>query len=167
MTWIPRGRRLMQSRLGRTMRPMAARLYALPGSHPSVTAELTLQRKGIDYRRLDLVPAVHRPLLRALRFPGITVPALVIDGRRVQGSRTISRALDEIRAEPPLFPADPTAADCQSPPSVGRRIGLDDLRPAMEGRPAGEHALRVCPEFPGRIGPVLPENLLEPLRAAA
>jgi len=45
----------MQSRLGRTMRPMAARLYALPGSHPSVTAELTLQRKGIDYRRLDLV----------------------------------------------------------------------------------------------------------------
>src|SRR5437588_235689 len=107
MTWIPRGRRLMQSRLGRTMRPMAARLYALPGSHPSVTAELTLQRKGIDYRRLDLVPAVHRPLLRALRFPGITVPALVIDGRRVQGSRTISRALDEIKPDPPLLPADP------------------------------------------------------------
>src|SRR3989442_2394503 len=100
MTWIPRGRRLMQSRLGRTMRPMGARLYALPGSHPSVTAELTLQRKGIDYRRLDLVPAVHRPLLRALRFPGLTVPALRIDGRRVHVARTISSALYQNRSHP-------------------------------------------------------------------
>jgi glutathione S-transferase len=35
------------------------------------------------------------------------VPALRLDGRRLQGSRTIARALDEVRPEPPLFPSDP------------------------------------------------------------
>jgi glutathione S-transferase len=32
---------------------------------------------------------------------------MTVDGRRVQGSREISRALDELQPEPPLFPADP------------------------------------------------------------
>jgi glutathione S-transferase len=31
-----------------------------------------------------------------------------IDGRRLQSSRAISRALEEVQPEPPLFPADPT-----------------------------------------------------------
>jgi glutathione S-transferase len=45
-------------------------------------------------------------VVRLVGFPGITVPALRIDGRRVQGSRQISRFLDELRASPRLFPAD-------------------------------------------------------------
>src|SRR3989442_13865509 len=248
---------------------MAARLYALPASHPSLSAELMLQRKGIDYRRLDLVPRIHQPLLRALRFRGITVPALVIEGRRVQGSRAIARALEELRPEPPLFPADPerraaveegerwgdevlqsaprrlawwslrqarsgvrsfleaarlplptrlavataapviwatarynnaddavvkqdladlpgmldhvdelisqgviggaepNAADFQIAPSVRLLTTFADLRPSIEGRPAGEFALRVCPDFAGHIGPVLPADRPEALRAAA
>ena len=40
-------------------------------------------------------------------FDTMTVPALKLDGRRVQGSREISRALDELAPQPPLFPADP------------------------------------------------------------
>jgi len=248
---------------------MAARLYALPASHPSLSAELMLRRKGIEYGRVDLVAAMHRPLLRALRFPGITVPALVVEGRRVQGSRAIARALDELRPEPPLFPADPerraaveeaerwgdevlqsrprrlawwslrrdrsgirsflegarlplptglavataapiiwaasrynhaddaairqdlaelpalidhvdelivqgviggsepNAADFQIAPSVRLLMCFDDLRPSIENRPAGEHAVRVCPDFPGRIEPVLPADRPEALRAAA
>ena len=39
-------------------------------------------------------------VLRALRFPRYTVPALVLDGRRIQGSREISRALD-LLGDPP------------------------------------------------------------------
>ena len=43
----------------------------------------------------------------AAAFPGITVPALKLDGEKVQGSREIARELDRIQPEPPLFPADP------------------------------------------------------------
>ena len=35
------------------------------------------------------------------------MPALKLDGRRIQGSREIARELDQIQPEPPLFPADP------------------------------------------------------------
>ena len=248
---------------------MAARLYGLPASHPSLAAQLMLDRKGIEYRRLDLVPAAHRAVLRALRFPGITVPALVIDRRRIQGSREIARALDELRPEPPLLPADPAArravedaerwgdevlqpvprriawwalrrdrsdlgsfledaklplpnrmalltsapvvalssrlnqatdaaveadfaalpglldrvdaliaegtiggaepnaADYQIATSVRLLMSFDDLRPAIESRPAGEHAVRICPRAIGRIGPVFPSRLLEHLQAPA
>jgi glutathione S-transferase len=248
---------------------VAARLYGLPASHPSLAAELMLRRKGIDYKRMDLVPAVSRPLLRALRFPGITVPALVIDRRRIQGSRKIARALDEIKPDPALLPADPAAraaveeaerwgdevlqpvprriawwalrhdrsgvasflanarlpfpnriailtsapvvalaarlneatdaaleedlaalpslldrvdgliadgtlggaepnaADYQIAPSVRLLMAFDDLRPGIERRPAGELAVRVCPEPVGHVGEVFPTRLLEPLHAPA
>jgi glutathione S-transferase len=58
-----------------------ARLYAIPASHPAFAAELMLERKGIEYSRVDLPQWFHRGLLRALRFRGRTVPALVLDGR--------------------------------------------------------------------------------------
>src|SRR4051812_22363182 len=86
---------------------MDAKLYVIPGSHPSLTARLMLEAKGIDYRRVDLMPVISRGALRALRFPGTTVPALRLDGRRIQGSREIAQALDELEPEPPLYPADP------------------------------------------------------------
>lgn len=89
------------------MTPARATLFVIPGSHPSMTARLMLELKGIDYRRIDLVPVVSRGVLRAARFPGVTVPALKIDGRRIQGSRAIARALDELRPDPPLLPSDP------------------------------------------------------------
>ena len=65
-----------------------------------------LDYKGIEYRVSNLMPGFHPPVLRLRRFPGGTVPALAIEGRRVQGSREISRALDEIQPDPPLFPSD-------------------------------------------------------------
>src|SRR5919197_1532406 len=72
-----------------------------------MTARLMLERKGIDYRRVDLMPVISKVALRGLRFPGVTVPALRIDGRRIQGSREIARELDRLVPEPPLYPADP------------------------------------------------------------
>jgi glutathione S-transferase len=68
-----------------------------------------LEHKGIEYERVDLPPVVSRVMMRAAGFPGNRVPALKIDGRKVQGSRNISRELDVLEPEPPLFPAEPSA----------------------------------------------------------
>jgi glutathione S-transferase len=84
-----------------------ATLFGVPASHPSLAAELMLGHKGIAYRRVDLVTAAHRGLLRVLGFPRKTVPAMRIDGAKVQGSVEIGRALDALVPSPPLFPADP------------------------------------------------------------
>jgi len=86
-----------------------ARLYVIPGSHPSRTVIAMLDLKGIPYKRTDLMPVVSKGVLRAAGFGGITVPALKIDGRKLQGSREIARELDRIRPGPPLLPADPEA----------------------------------------------------------
>src|SRR6187397_1539847 len=86
---------------------MKATLFGVPASHPSLAAELMLQRKGVDYRRVDLVSVAHRLIVRGLGFPRGTVPALRLDGARIQGTRTIALALDSLRPDPPLFPRDP------------------------------------------------------------
>jgi glutathione S-transferase len=86
---------------------MKVKLYAIPGSHPVMAVRLMLELKGIPYKRVDLFPVVSRPLVRVLGFPSNRVPAMKIDGRRVQGSHDIARELDRIEPEPPLFPADP------------------------------------------------------------
>jgi glutathione S-transferase len=246
---------------------MSNRLYGVPGSHPTTAAALMLERKGIAFKRFDLTPAMHRRALRLLGFAGNTVPALKLDGRRLQGTREIARTLDEVRPEPPLFPSDsarrarveeaeqwgdeklqpparrislwalsrdgtgvrsflegartgmpvwmgvrtagpfvkasarnneadeaaaqadvaalpallehidgliaegvlggpePTAADYQIAPSVRLLMALDDLRPSIEGRPAGALAERIAPNLPGRIPPVLPADWLGWTRA--
>ncbi len=105
---------------------MKARLFTIPASHPSWSARLMLERKGIPYKRVDLVAGVHKPILRAVGFPGTTVPALRLDGRRVQGTREISRALDEAVPEPPLFPAD---RDRRAKVADAERWGDEALQP--------------------------------------
>ena len=84
---------------------MAVKLYVIPGSHPSKAAELMLEHKGIPFKRVDLVTAMHRPSLKLLGFREKTVPAMKADGRKLQGTREISRALDEMKPEPPLIPS--------------------------------------------------------------
>jgi glutathione S-transferase len=244
---------------------MKARLFTIPASHPSRTAMLMLERKGIPYSRIDLVAVLSKPILRAAGFPRVTVPALRIDGRRIQGSREIARELDRLVPDPPLFPADPgsrakveeaeawgdevlqdaarrlvwnvlskdsgpiesylqgarlglpvavaartappiaklsarfneaddahaiadlaalpamldridgyvadgviggpepNAADLQIAPSIALVMTLEDLRPHIEPRPAGELARRIVPGFPGHTPPAFPAAWLEPL----
>jgi glutathione S-transferase len=77
-------------------------------SPPGLAAHCMLEHKRIDHRVIHLLPGMQ-PLVRALRFPRRTVPALVLDGRRIQGSREIARALDELVPDPPLFPRDAAA----------------------------------------------------------
>jgi glutathione S-transferase len=243
-----------------------ARLFVIPASHPAMAARLMLEQKGVAYKRTDLLPVISKLALRAVGFPGTTVPALKIDGGKVQGSRQIARELERLRPEPPLFPTDPeqraaveaaerfgdeelqspmrqilwwtikhdkaplrsysegaklgvplslamktaapivalsarfneaddahvrpalaalpgmldkidgwidagvlggeqlNAADFQIAPSLGLAMTLDDLRPAIENRPAGRLAKRVVPSYPGKTPPILPAAWLEPLR---
>ena len=100
---------------------MAVKLYVIPGSHPSKAAELMLEHKGIDFKRVDLVTAMHRPSLKLLGFPRKTVPALKAGDRKVQGTREISRALDEIKPDPPLLPS-PAVEEAE-------RWGDEELQP--------------------------------------
>lgn len=247
---------------------MSTRLYVIPASHPSIAVQLMLEHKGIEYKRTDLLPVISKGVLRAVGFPGVTVPALKIDGDKVQGSRQIARELDRVQPEPPLFPSDPAkraeveeaerfgdeelqhpirqilwwgmkknreplrgysegakigmpiglavktaapivalsarfneasdenarralaelpamldrvdalvqsgvlggerpnAADFQIAPSIGLAMTLDDLRPAITGRPAASLAQRYVPNYPGKMPPVLPAEWLTPLRGA-
>jgi glutathione S-transferase len=68
-----------------------------------------LDAKGVVYDRIDLFPALSRVWLRLTGFPAGRVPALRMDGTRVEGSRAIARALDARRPEPPFFPVDTAA----------------------------------------------------------
>jgi glutathione S-transferase len=244
---------------------MSATLYVIPGSHPAMAARLMLEHKGIPYKRRDLAPVISKGVLRLARFPGVTVPALKLNGSRVQGSRQIARELERVQPEPPLFPADaarrvaveeaehwgddtfqaivrrvlwntlgrdrpamftysqgarlgiptfvarrtaapiaaasvrfnqaddehakadlaalpgaldridkliedgvlggaePNAADFQIAPGVRLLMTLEDLRPFIESRPAGQLAMRLVPDFPGHVDPVLPKEWLTPL----
>jgi glutathione S-transferase len=217
---------------------------------------LMLERKDIEHRVVELLPGLHPLQVRAAGFRGGTVPALKLDGKRVQGSLRISRALEQAQPHPPLFPAgrraaveeaeawgerelqpvprrlfrwavshdaglrrwlaadvvklpapglmalgyapvghlfarmvdataervradvaelprnldrvddliaagtiggdEPNAADFQIATTVRVLLAFEDLRPRVEGRPAGALAMRLLPGFPGPIPRTLP-----------
>jgi glutathione S-transferase len=88
---------------------MPARIYTMPISNPAAAGAAMVAYKQIPHRVVTLMPGFHPPLVRLAGFERFTVPALEFDGRKVQGTRRISRFLDEVKPEPPLFPRDPDA----------------------------------------------------------
>jgi glutathione S-transferase len=84
-------------------------LYALPFSHPAIAARLMLERAGIDHEVDHLTMGIHPLILRRRGFAAGTVPALVMDGRKIQGSLEISRAIEARGPAGILFPVDPEA----------------------------------------------------------
>ena len=86
---------------------MATRLYVMPVSNPSAVAAAMVRHKRISHRLVSVMPGLHPFLVRLAGFERHTVPALEIDGRKVQGSRAIARFLDELSPNPALFPAEP------------------------------------------------------------
>ncbi|HWF34714.1 MAG TPA: hypothetical protein VG295_05070 [Solirubrobacteraceae bacterium] len=83
------------------------KLYMFPGSNSALIAQLMLDHKGADYRLVKLPPGLHAFIMLGLGFETMGVPGIKWGNRRVQGSRPISRVLDEIVPERPLFPSDP------------------------------------------------------------
>ena len=65
-----------------------------------------LRHKGFEPRVVELLPGSQPVVLRGLGFRHGTVPALRLDGRRIQGSLAIARELERVRPEPALYPAE-------------------------------------------------------------
>jgi glutathione S-transferase len=74
--------------------------------------------------------------------------------------------VDELIAAGTINGAELNAADFQIATSIRLAMTLQDLRPSIESRPAGEFAKRVQPQIAGSCPPALPQAWLEPLRAA-
>ena len=82
-------------------------LYMFAGSNAVQTAVLMLAHKRIEHEEVHLERGAHVAQMPELGFSQTTVPALRIGDRRIQGTRAIARALDDLRPEPRLFPTDP------------------------------------------------------------
>jgi glutathione S-transferase len=105
-----------------------ATLFVVHGSHPCRTVELAMQLKHLAYRKVELPPAAHAPVMLAY-FGRRTVPGLQFPmGGKVQGSREILRALDLIAPEPPLLPED---ADARRTVLDAEAWGDDVLQPLV------------------------------------
>ena len=85
---------------------MKATLWQIPGSHPCEAVEKAMLDKGLDVKKVNLLPVMHKPVQR-LMFGQATVPGVVFEGERVVGSRRIMKRLDELVPEPALYPSDP------------------------------------------------------------
>ena len=90
--------------LGPPMPTSAPKLYVVPASHPCAAVEAALELKGVDYKRVELLP-LSQLIVGPLLYGGVTAPGMRVDGERVAGSRAIMHRIDELAPEPPLLPA--------------------------------------------------------------
>ena len=104
---------------------MEARLYVVHGSHPCATVAKALEMKGVPYRTVELPPPMHAAIQR-VRFGSRTVPALRLNGEKLSGSRAILRRLEELRPNPPLYPAD---AEARAKVEAAERWGEETFQP--------------------------------------
>ncbi|HEY2161713.1 MAG TPA: glutathione S-transferase [Solirubrobacteraceae bacterium] len=105
---------------------MNAKLYWFPLSHPAQAARKMLELKGVEFDTVNVMPGMQRVHLRLAGFRGGTVPALKLDGRRIQGSMPIAHALEQAVPEPALFPADPAL---RARADQAERWGEEELQP--------------------------------------
>jgi glutathione S-transferase len=103
-----------------------ARLYGLGHSHPVLAARLALELSEIQFEHRDLFPGLHGIVVRAKGFAGWTVPALVLEGRKVQGSLAIARELHRVAPDAGLFPRN---HERRRLVEQAERFGHDELQP--------------------------------------
>lgn len=84
------------------------RLWHFRVSHYNEKVRWALDYKRWPHLRRALVPGFHVPWVRLLT--GQTkLPVIKLDGRVLVDSSSIIAALEQLRPDPPLYPADPTA----------------------------------------------------------
>lgn len=121
-------------------------LHGLAPSHPSMTAEAALRRKGLEYQRIDFQPGSHVEEMAKIYGEGrTTVPGMLVDGEPVHGSRPILAKLEELQPDPPLYP-DPIAEAV----TEAERWGDEELQDLGRSLPWG--ALHFRPESMGTFG---------------
>jgi len=86
--------------------------------------------------------------------------------KAIAGLPEMLQRVDDWIAEGVLGGEPANAADLQIAPSLRLAMSLDDLRPAIEDRPAGRLATRIVKHFPGRTPAVLPPEWLQPITAS-
>lgn len=139
----------------------APTLFLQTGSHPCAAVEVAARMKGLDYRRVNLLP-LTQVLVGPLLWGGPTVPGMRLDGRRITGSREIMRRLDELAPEPPLLPAagDPRRARILEIERWGDEVFQGVARRAVD---AGFLRDPACMEsFAGDEKLLLPRAVLRP-----
>jgi glutathione S-transferase len=103
---------------------MPARLYWFELSHPSQAVRLAMELKGLPYDSRMLPAGLHPGLLRLSGFRRGTVPGLKLpDGRRLQSSLEITRALDELVPGEPVLHPSPAVTEAE-------RWGEAELQPS-------------------------------------
>ncbi len=118
-------------------------LHVLPPSHPCMTVEAALRRKGLEYERVALSPGAHVDEMQRIYGEGrSTVPGLLIDGEPVHGSRPILARLEQLVQEPTLYP-EPHADEIRQ----AERWGDEELQDLGRRLPWG--ALHFRPEAMG------------------
>jgi glutathione S-transferase len=103
-----------------------AHLYGMRHSHAVLASRMALELTGIEFQAYDLFPGLHGLIVRAKGFPGWTVPALQIGGRKVQGTLAIARELDRLAPDAGLFPRD---RERRQAFERAERFGHDELQP--------------------------------------
>jgi len=83
-------------------------LYQLAISHYNEKVRWALDLKGVENRRVTLIPGLHRITVR--RFGTTTTPVVRGDDRVVTESTAILRYLEQLSPQPPLFSDDPAEA---------------------------------------------------------
>ena len=144
---------------------MDSTFYGMRISHPARAAELMLTHKGIEPERVFLPPGSQRVLMRRYGFRGGTVPGLKLDGRRVQGSREIARALEAAKPEPPLYPGNAKArAKVEEAESWGDRTYQPVPRRIFRWAVSSDSELRAAmAKTVGLPAPGLTQNLMWPV----
>src|SRR3954465_2474855 len=84
-------------------------LHVLPPSHPCMTVEAALRLKGLEYEKATLAMPHTEEMERIYGSGNTTVPGMLIDGEPVHRSIPILERLEQVEADPPLYP-EPTAA---------------------------------------------------------
>jgi glutathione S-transferase len=127
--------------------PPSLTLHVLPNSHPCLTVEAALRRKGLDFERVQLSPGPHTEEIARVYGDGrTTVPGLLVDGQPVHGSTAILDRLEQLAPEPSLYP-EPIAKAVREAELWGD-AELQDL-----GRRLPWGALHFRPEAMGTYAP--------------
>ncbi len=95
-------------------------------SHPVLAARMMLEQAQIPFKAHDILPGLHGFVVRARRFPSWTVPALEIEGQRLQGTLTIAREAHRRAPSAGLFPADPQRRQAVED---AEKLGHDEVQP--------------------------------------
>jgi glutathione S-transferase len=124
----------------------ALTVHILPPSHPCMTVEAALRRKGLEYERVALTPGPHVEEMQKIYGEGHhTVPGLLVDGEPVHGSVAILERLEQLAPDPPLYPGD--KADAVREAELWGDRELQDL-----GRRLPWGAMHFRPESMGTFG---------------